>query len=83
MRLGAAEALFVGLIGMALGLGLFALLSPVLTGGVSGGWPAYVLPVVAGLSLALVAVLLPTYPSLDQITPVLAVSTVWIAGATL
>ena len=68
VKLGAAEALFVGVIGTALGLGLFALLSPFLTGGASGGWLAYALPVVAGLALALLAVLLPTYQAVRAST---------------
>ncbi|TSA79517.1 ABC transporter permease [Deinococcus detaillensis] len=68
VQLGAAEALTVGLVGTVLGLVLFVVLSPLLTGGLSGGWLAYLLPVLAGLSLALLAVLLPTYRAVRSST---------------
>ena len=71
LSLGAAEALSVGVTGTLLGLSLFVLLTPLLSGGAaitSGGWLGWTLPVLAGLLLSLLAVLLPTLTALRAST---------------
>lgn len=66
LQLGGAEALTVALLGTGLGLLLASLLSPLLTGGTAVSLVSLLFPALAGVALALIAVLLPTWQAIRQ-----------------
>lgn len=66
LQLGGAEALTVALLGTGLGVGLAALLAPILTGGTPVSLLSLLFPALAGVALALSAILLPTWQAIRQ-----------------